>query len=312
MLCPKIMINDTPHSPDFDCEFWEMMTLEKQLSVHQKSIKTPHGNHEHLSKTFLFIHQVEVSMGNIETMTCCVQHMTQDQINTSACVFLLTTCVRWAACCVWAQRWSGRRGKGCWIPPGAAERSRWWTAADELAPPGWSWTPQPRTTSSPVATQHKHAQTSWLTRQKKKKPLLWLTFSLKCHDPPTITAWALKSCTFISPVPHINSWRVKKGKKKHRIPKCLFNPQQTFIINITHTSNSFSSNMASRFSGTSSFKPAIIQGVWFKARTFEFLGDATHEIGIPYLSGSVLLHPSPGWPVGTVPTGLDNASCFHW
>lgn len=132
-----------------------------------------------------------------------------DQINTSACVFLLTTCVRWAACCVWVQRWSGRRGKGCWILPGAAERSRWWTAADELAPPGWSWTPRPRTTSSPVATQNKHAQTSWLqkTRRKKKKKILWLTFSLKCHDPPTITAWALKSCTFILPVPHINSWR---------------------------------------------------------------------------------------------------------
>lgn len=132
-----------------------------------------------------------------------------DQINTSACVFLLTTCVRWAACCVWVQRWSGRRGKGCWILPGAAERSRWWTAADELAPPGWSWTPRPRTTSSPVATQNKHAQTSWLqkTRREKKIKILWLTFSLKCHDPPTITAWALKSCTFILPVPHINSWR---------------------------------------------------------------------------------------------------------
>lgn len=147
----------------------ETRTLEKQSSVHQKSIKTPHGNHERLSKTFLFIHQVEVSVGNTETVTCWVWHMTQDQINASACGVLLTTCVRWAACCVWAQRWSGRRGKGCWTPPGAAERSRWWTAADERAPPGWSWTPRPRTTSSPVATQCKHAQTSWLTRQEKKR-----------------------------------------------------------------------------------------------------------------------------------------------
>lgn len=150
---------------------------------------------------------VDVSMGNIETVTCCVRDMALDQINTSACVFLLTMCVRWAACCVWAQRWSGRRGKGCWIRPGAAERSQWWTAADELAPPGWSWTPRPRTTSSPVATHDKHTQTSWLQKKQGKKKILWLTFSLKCHDPPTITAWALKSCTFISPVPHINSWR---------------------------------------------------------------------------------------------------------
>lgn len=96
-----------------------------------------------------------------------------------------------------------------------------------------------------------------------------------------------------------------------RIPKCLFNRQQNFIINITHTSNSFSSNMASRFSGTSSFKPAIVQEVWFNARTFGFLGDVTLETGIPYLSGSVPLHPSPGWPVCTVPAGWDNASCFH-
>lgn len=51
----------------------EMRTLEKQLSVHQKSIKTPCGNHERLSKTFLFIHQVEVSVGNTETVTCCVR-----------------------------------------------------------------------------------------------------------------------------------------------------------------------------------------------------------------------------------------------
>lgn len=36
--------------------------------------------------------------------------------------------------------------------------------------------------------------------------------------------------------------------------------QWGFIIN-THTSNSFSSNMASRFSGTSSFKPAIDQRI---------------------------------------------------
>lgn len=173
--------------------------------THQKSRKTPHGNHECLSKTFLFIHQVHVSVGNIEIVTCCVRDMTPDQIKTSACVFLLTTCVQWAACCVWVQRWSGRRGKGCWIRLGEAERSQWWTAADELAPPGWSWTPRPRTTSSPVAIQDKHAQTFWLWKNNAKKS--WLTFSLKCHDPPTITAWALKSCTFISPVPHINSWR---------------------------------------------------------------------------------------------------------
>lgn len=44
---------------------------------------------------------------------------------------------------------------------------------------------------------------SWLQQETQSR---WLTFSLKCHDPPTITAWALKSWTFISPVPHINSW----------------------------------------------------------------------------------------------------------
>lgn len=32
------------------------------------------------------------------------------------------------------------------------------------------------------------------------------TFSLKCQDPPTTTAWALKSWTSMSPVPHNNSW----------------------------------------------------------------------------------------------------------
>lgn len=40
------------------------------------------------------------------------------------------------------------------------------------------------------------------------------TFSLKCHEPPTITAWALKSCTLISPVPHISNCENKKHTKQ--------------------------------------------------------------------------------------------------
>ena len=32
------------------------------------------------------------------------------------------------------------------------------------------------------------------------------TFSLKCQEPPTITAWVLKSWTLMSPVPHISSY----------------------------------------------------------------------------------------------------------
>lgn len=49
---------------------------------------------------------------------------------------------------------------------------------------------------------------------------------------------------------------------KTRITKNIrrgFKRQQDLIRTTTHTSNSFSSNMASRFSGTSSFKPAIDQ-----------------------------------------------------
>lgn len=162
---------------------------------------------------------VDVSMGNIETVTCCVRHMPLNQINTSACVFLLTMCVRWAACCVWAQRWSGRRGKGCWIRPGAAERSQWWTAADELAPPGWSWTPRPRTTSSPVATHDKHTQTSWLQKKQGKK---------KSCD--LLSPW---SATILQQSPH-GPWNparlyhrcrtstaeeVRRGKKKLKTPQ---------------------------------------------------------------------------------------------
>lgn len=46
------------------------------------------------------------------------------------------------------------------------------------------------------------------------------------------------------------------------------------FINITHTSNSFSSNMASRFSGTSSFKPAIYQEITLIICTLpEFLNE---------------------------------------
>lgn len=69
----------------------------------------------------------------------------------------------------------------------------------------------------------------------------------------------------------------KNTHPQNRIPKCLFNWLQTLIINITHTSNSFSSNMASRFSGTSSFKPAIDQGVGFYARMFRFSGGVSRQ-----------------------------------
>lgn len=61
--------------------------------------------------------------------------------------------------------------------------------------------------------------------------------------------------------------------------------------------------MASRFSGTSSFKPASVQGVWFNARMLELPDAIACARGTPYLSGSVPLHPSPGWPVCTVPAG---------
>lgn len=76
-------------------------------------------------------------------------------------IFIFTMCVQWAACCVWGQRWSGMRGRVCWIPREEVERSQWWIARDEPTPPGWSWTPRPRTTSSPVATENKHVETSW-------------------------------------------------------------------------------------------------------------------------------------------------------
>lgn len=95
-----------------------------------------------------------------------------------------------------------------------------------LNPPGGSW-------EEPVVNCNRRANSSWVkldttaqnhfitcrntknsqfqTPSSLSCPLRetqcrWLTFSLKCHDPPTITAWALKSWTFISPVPHINSW----------------------------------------------------------------------------------------------------------
>lgn len=143
-------------------------------------------------------------------------------------VVLLTTCVQWARCCVWEQRWSEKRGKGCWIPPGEAERIRWWTAAGGPTPPEWSWTPRPRTTSSPVQNiKPTFSIAGLLLDENTDGEFPWHTFSLKCHDPPTITAWALKSCTFISPVPHINSWRDLK-RKKSVLPSGVFKDQQDF------------------------------------------------------------------------------------
>lgn len=66
------------------------------------------------------------------------------------------------------------------------------------------------------------------------------------------------------------------------------------IINIAHTSNSFSSNMASRFSGTSSFKPASDQGVCFNVwgnstvrRGFLTFQEVLHFI--PHLGGQSVL-----------------------
>lgn len=61
--------------------------------------------------------------------------------------------------------------------------------------------------------------------------------------------------------------------------------------------------MASRFSGTSSFKPAIDQWITLNVCRFDLSNEKSRHKGFPHLSGSVPPHLSPGWPVCTGPAG---------
>lgn len=101
----------------------------------------------------------------------------------------------------------------------------------------------------------------WPAVERKRRQRISMTYFLsEVPRPSDNHSMGLEVLhVYITCAAHQKLKRVK-GKQIIITQQC-FQDQQDFIVNTTHTSNSFSSNMASRFSGTSSFKPAIDQEI---------------------------------------------------
>lgn len=71
------------------------------------------------SKTFLFIHQVDDSVRNIKTVTCCVRHMTRSNQYISLCFLTDHVCAVGSVLCVGAAMiW--KEGQRVLNPPGGS------------------------------------------------------------------------------------------------------------------------------------------------------------------------------------------------
>lgn len=165
-----------------------------------------------------------------------------------------------------------------------------------LNPPGGSW-------EEPVVNCSRRANSSWVKLDTTAQnhfitckqtsdilstglPVVWRKHTENSHGLPSLwNAMILRQSQHgpWSPARLYYRCHTSTAGKMERlkIPQWRFKGHHFYlviylflIINITHTSNSFSSNMASRFSGTSSFKPAIYQEITLIICTLpEFLNE---------------------------------------